>query len=92
MMYSLVDYISRKLPYIIHTYYKLYRIIVDNVPASRPKKVYYDINYANLYGGAKIIMKSSSKIKLINSILEDGPDKYMYTEEKLPLKIIIGLN
>lgn len=37
-------------------------------------------------------MKSSWKIKSLNSILEDGPDKYMYTDEQLPLKIIIGLN
>lgn len=37
-------------------------------------------------------MKSSAKIKSINSILDDSVDKYMYTEEKLPIKIVIGLN
>lgn len=37
-------------------------------------------------------MKSSPRIKSINSILEDGTDKYMYTDEQLPIKIIIGLN
>lgn len=56
------------------------------------QKIYYENNYASLNGGAKIIMKSSAKIKSINSILDDSVDKYMYTEEKLPIKIVIGLN
>lgn len=28
----------------------------------------------------------------MSSILEDGVDKYMYTDEQLPIKLIIGLN
>ena len=58
----------------------------------KSKKVFYQDNFANLYGGAKIIMKSSPKIKYVNSILEDSMDKYMYTSEELPIKVIIGLN
>jgi len=65
---------------IIRSYYELYKILKDSTPKPKPKKVYYDNNYANLYGGAKIIMKSSPKIKSINSILEDGTDKYLYTD------------
>ena len=66
-------------------------MISRQVP-KKPKKVFYQDNFANLYGGAKIIMKSSPKIKYVNSILEDSMDKYMYTTEELPVKIIIALN
>ena len=68
-------------------------IRILEVPArKKPKKIFYEDNFANLHGGAKIIMKSSPKIKYVNSILEDTIDKYMYTNEQLPIKIIIGLN
>ena len=57
---------------------EIYEIV--NAPVSKkPKKVFYTDNYANLYGGAKIVMKSSPKIKYVNSILEDSFDKYLYT-------------
>jgi hypothetical protein len=59
---------------------------------SAPKEVYYHSNYANLFGGAKIVMKSSERIKEINAILSDSVDQYLYTDEKLPIQFIIGLN
>lgn len=61
------------------------------IPYKR-KKVYYENNYASINGGAKIIMKGSTKIKSINSLLDDSIDKYMYTDDKLPIKFVIGLN
>ena len=56
------------------------------------KKIYYPINFASMYGGARIVMKNSKEIKSINSILDDSFDKYMYTNGPMPIKIIIGLN
>ena len=53
--------------------------IVTETPTQKSKKVFYPDNFANLHGGAKIIMKSSPKIKYVNSILEDSIDKYLYT-------------
>ena len=38
------------------------------------------------------MMKSSKSLKSINSILDDSFDKYMYTTDSMPIKIIIGLN
>lgn len=61
------------------SYYQLYKILIDDSKA-KTKKVYYENNYANLHGGAKIIMKSSPKIMSINSILIDDTDKYLYTD------------
>ena len=37
-------------------------------------------------------MKGSNHMKSINSILDDSYDKYMYTSDQLPIKLIIGLN
>ena len=43
--------------------------IINYEDSKKQKKVFYSDNFANLYGGAKIVMKSSPKIKYVNSIL-----------------------
>lgn len=53
--------------------------------------VEYDDNFASLNGGAIILRKSSRKIHKAEAILEDNNEKYLYSDEKLPIEIIIAL-
>lgn len=86
-----MEHLTREfIKFVYHT--KIFYKFINNMIVYHPQKIYYENNYASLNGGAKIIMKSSNKIKSINSILDDSVDKYMYTEERLPIKIVIGLN
>ena len=75
-------YIIQVFPKMFASFWKYGRLIyhLKKKPVQKKsKKIFYQDNFANLYGGAKIIMKSSPKIKYVNSILEDSMDKYMYT-------------
>ena len=38
-----------------------------------------------------VLKKSSLKIRSSQAILDDNMDHYMYTDEKMPLEIIIAL-
>ena len=38
-----------------------------------------------------ILRISSNKIKSAQALLDDNNDKYMYTNEKLPIEIVIAL-
>jgi hypothetical protein len=55
------------------------------------QEVSYADNYASLNGGAIVIRKSSQRIHKAESILEDSSDKYLCTDEKLPIEVIIAL-
>lgn len=55
------------------------------------RPVEYDDNYASLNGGAIILRKSSNRIHNAQAILEDSPEKYLYSEEKLPIEVVIAL-
>ena len=60
-----------------------------------PQKPYtgksYRINYANRFGGAKILMKSTDELRSTSNILEEKRDTYMFTESPLPFSMIIAL-
>jgi hypothetical protein len=53
--------------------------------------VAYDDNYASLNGGAIIIRKSSHRIHNAQAILEDSSEKYLYSDEQLPIEVVIAL-
>ena len=59
--------------------------------ARETRPVFIPENFASSMGGAQIIMKSSSKIYSAYSILEENQDNYLYSDEKLPIEIIICL-
>lgn len=47
-------------------------------------------NYANIYGGATILMKSV-QCHGLSHILSDDNDRYMYTESTSHIEFVIGL-
>ena len=51
----------------------------------------YDENFASINSGALLLAKSSSLIKGEKAILDDNMDKYLYTDDLLPLELIIAL-
>jgi hypothetical protein len=60
---------------------------------NRPSKpVNYKDNFASITGGAQILMISSDQIMSSKSILDSNPDTYLYTDEAVPITIVIGLN
>lgn len=55
------------------------------------RAVEYDDNYASLNGGAIVLRKSSQKIHNAQAILEDSSEKYLYSDAKLPIEIVVAL-
>jgi hypothetical protein len=55
------------------------------------EEVSYDNNYASLNGGAILLRKSSQRIHKAEAILEDSSDKYLYSDEQLPIEVVIAL-
>lgn len=47
-------------------------------------------NFANIFGGATILMKTKSCHGMSN-ILSEDTDKYMYTFTTTPIEFVIGL-
>lgn len=59
-------------------------------PKPPAEAVVYRPNYANIYGGATILMKSAN-CHGISHILSDDNDRYMYTESTSHIEFVIGL-
>jgi len=55
------------------------------------KPVNYKDNFASISGGAQILMISSDQVMSPKSILDSNPDTYLYTDDSLPITIVIGL-
>lgn len=61
-----------------------------NEPSTPVEPIVFRPNYANIYGGATILMKSAG-CHSISHILSDDNDRYMYTESTSHIEFVIGL-
>jgi hypothetical protein len=59
-------------------------------PKSSSTPTIYRPNYASIFGGATILMKTSN-CRGIGNILSEDTDKYMYTESTAQVEFVIGL-
>ena len=90
---SWIQVLDTLLDEMLHLVADLWRLclVFLNFEEEEAVPVVYDENFASINSGALLLAKSSSLIKGEKAILDDNVDKYLYTDDPMPLELIIAL-